>query len=542
MIVSNARSGGHSCFTTLHNDLAAVLIRPLHCKGFCFARYEKTPTFEFKFNLTIMHNPIDVHTANENAISLWREHEKIALKIIRVVGDLRFDRSIEIIMFRRSVYDTRPSEVIQYHRISENYGAPSIPLETTLQIVTEIQSMEELSPSKIDIGMLGIEWHEELGQFASVGDFVRFKLRDFADNGQGIEPRDVVLYGFGRIGRLLARRIIELTGRGDQLRLKAIVIRPKLKDYRAEAEKRMALLMDDSVHGRLHGTVDINEDGTELTINGNRIALIFANDPSSIDYTQYGINDALVIDNTGVWRNREGLNQHLRPGISHVLLTAPGKDIPNIVHGVNQRNFDYDTEKILSAASCTTNAIVPIIKVVDEQFGIVGGHIETIHAYTSDQNLLDNFHKKPRRGRGAAINMVLTSTGAADAVAKVLPHLDGLLTGNAVRVPVPNVSLAIMSLDVSRATSAEEVNAKLREASLHGDLVEQIHYSNSTEYVSSHAVGMTTTSVLDAPSTIVAPDGKSVIIYAWYDNEYGYSCQVVRLAKQVAGVRRYTYY
>ena len=489
-----------------------------------------------------MHDLTKTRSANAHALAEWHEKEKLALKLIQIVGDLRFDRSIEVIMFRRSIYDARPSEVIQYHRISENYGSEHLDLETSIRMVTEMMWLTQLEASKIDIGMLSLEWEKQKDNYEGMRDFISDKLSDFMDDSQEIRPRDVVLYGFGRIGRLLARRILELTGRGDQLRIKAIVIRPKMSDLRAEAEKRMALLMDDSVHGKFHGTVDINDEGTEVVVNGNRISIIYASSPTDIDYTAYGIQDALVIDNTGVWRDKEGLSQHLQPGISNVLLTAPGKDIPNIVHGVNQGEFDYQEEQIVSAASCTTNAIVPIIQVLDSEYGINGGHIETIHAYTSDQNLLDNFHKKPRRGRGAAVNMVLTSTGAAKAVAKVLPHLAGKLTGNAVRVPVPNVSLAIISLDLNSETSVEEVDARLREAALHGDLVEQIHYSNSTEYVSSHAVGMTTTSVLDAPSTIVSPDGKHVIIYAWYDNEYGYSCQVVRLAKQVARVRRYTYY
>ncbi|MDX1407597.1 MAG: glyceraldehyde-3-phosphate dehydrogenase [Saprospiraceae bacterium] len=490
-----------------------------------------------------MNHPVDLREASDTAIRDWREREKKAIRLIQMAGDLRFDRSTEVILFRRTIYDARPSEVIQNHLVAYNYIGRAIELETTLSIVAEIASLQELAPSKIDVGTLSCQWMTEGEQYADLKDFIHHKLNHFVGDDKDIlQHRDVILYGFGRIGRLIARRIIEVTGRGDQLRLKAIVIRPQMKDLRQEIEKRMALLMEDSVHGQFHGTVEIRDDGREVLINGNRVAIIFASNPTDIDYTEYGIRNGFVIDNTGVWRDRAGLSQHLRNGIDQVLLTAPGKDVPNIVHGVNQDDFDYDEHKVISAASCTTNAIVPIIQKIDESFGIVSGHVETIHAYTSDQNLLDNFHKKPRRGRGAAINMVLTTTGAADAVAKVLPHLDGKLTGNAVRVPTPDVSLAIMALTIGKETTVEEVNGVLREASLHGELVEQIHYSASDEYVSSHAVGMTTTSVLDAPSTIVGPDGRTVIIYAWYDNEFGYSCQVVRLAKHAARVRRYTYY
>ena len=224
------------------------------------------------------------------------------------------------------------------------------------------------------------------------------------------------------------------------------------------------------------------------------------------------------------------------------MLTAPGKDISNIVHGVNQHTLNLDEEKVISAASCTTNAISPVLKVLNESFGVEKGHIETIHAYTSDQNLLDNFHKKPRRGRAAAVNMVLTSTGAASAVGKVLPELNGILTGNAVRVPTPNVSLAILNLSLKKETTVEELNELIRQKSLFSELVEQLEYSNSSEFVSTNAIGMTATSIFDAPSTIVSPDGKSATIYVWYDNEYGYTCQVVRLAKYFAGVRRKVYY
>ena len=474
----------------------------------------------------------------------WREKEKKALELLKIAGDLRFNRSIELILFRRDIYDSRPSEVLNNHLHAQNYIDQPIQIEDSLGISQAIADISTLPPARIDLGKLCVEWLTDGAAFA--GDYTAFvadRLAGFTGkeklNG---EPKDVVLYGFGRIGRLVARRIISLTGKGEQLRLKAIVLRPKMKDQFAEASKRAALLQSDSVHGDFHGTVEVAEDGSQLIVNGNRIHLIFAGGPTEIDYTQYGIRDGIVIDNTGVWRDKESLSQHLRPGISQVMLTAPGKGIPNIVHGVNESELDDGKNAVFCAASCTTNAIVPIVKVVEDTYGIEKGHIETIHAYTSDQNLLDNFHKKPRRGRGAAINMVLTTTGAASAVAKVLPHLAGKLTGNAVRVPTPDVSLAIMSLQLKSPTTLEELDAKLKHAAMHGDLVEQIHYSNSEEYVSSNAVGMTTTSVLDAPSTIVAPDGKSIIVYAWYDNEYGYTCQVVRLAKHAAKVERYCYY
>lgn len=484
-----------------------------------------------------------IRDQNDSALKEWRELEKKALKLLKIVGELRFDKSVELIIFHQSIYDCRPSEVINHHLLAKNYVQQSISVEDSLSLAQAIAALDHLPPAKIDIGRLGAEWLTEAANYPNIAAFIGDKLsnilRQEKKNGQS---KDVVLYGFGRIGRLAARRMIMTTGKGEQLRLKAIVIRPKMSDRYEEAVKRAALLQKDSVHGNFPGLIEVADDGNELIINGNRVKLIFAGQPEDIDYTEYGIQDALVIDNTGVWRDEAGLSRHLRPGASQVMLTAPGKDIPNIVHGANQKDLDLDKTPVFSAASCTTNAIVPIIKVVDDAFGIDCGHIETIHAYTNDQNLLDNFHKKPRRGRAAPLNMVLTSTGAATAVSKVLPHLEGLLTGNSVRVPTPNVSLVILNLTVKKSASVDQVNDLLKEASLHGDFVEQLHYSNSTEYVSSQAVGMTSTSVVDAPSTIVSPNGKNLTIYAWYDNEFGYTCQVLRLAKYAANVRRYSYY
>ena len=473
----------------------------------------------------------------------WREKEKTALELLRVVGELRFDHSIELVLFRRDIYDCRPSEVINHHRYASNYVGKPLSVAVSLELARAIARLADLAPAKIDLGKLGAEWLSVREGSPDVDQFVQ-RILGFTplDAEQGPDPKDVVLYGFGRIGRLVARRIITQTGRGEQLRLKAIVVRPSMKDLREELAKRAALLQSDSVHGDFPGTVEIKPESSELIVNGNRIQLIYAANPAEIDYTRYGIKNALLIDNTGVWRDRDSLQVHLRPGIAQVLLTAPGKGIPNIVHGVNQSLLDDGDQAVFCAASCTTNAIVPVLKVVDETLGIERGHIETIHAYTSDQNLLDNFHKKPRRGRSAAINMVLTSTGAASAVTKVLPQLDGKLTGNSVRVPTTNVSLVILNLTLGQPTTQEQLNGLIRHASLHGDLVEQIQYSTSTEYVSSNAVGTTTTSVLDAPSTIISADGRNATLYLWYDNEFGYTCQVVRLAKHAAQVRRKVFY
>ncbi|HMX86190.1 MAG TPA: glyceraldehyde-3-phosphate dehydrogenase [Saprospiraceae bacterium] len=484
-----------------------------------------------------------IRQETETSLQYWREDEKKALELLQIVGELRFDRSIELVIFRRGIYDCRPSEVLNNHLYAANYVNAPITIDTTLSIAKTILNHKEVNPCILDIGKMAVNWLKNNSNNLSLENFVNDSLLPYtSSNNFSINARDVILYGFGRIGRLLARRLIEQTGRGEQLRLRAIVLRPQMKDYYSEAKKRAALLMTDSVHGDFRGTVTIAEDGKSLTVNGNKILLIYAKDPADIDYTEYGLKDALVIDNTGVWRDGEALKAHLRPGVEHVMLTAPGKLMPNIVYGVNHETLDLENTKIFCAASCTTNAISPILKVMNESLGIEKGHIETVHAYTSDQNLLDNFHKKPRRGRSAPLNMVLTSTGAAEAIESVMPELKGKFTGNAVRVPTPNVSLAIMSLSLNTPTTKAALNQILKDASLHGPLVEQIQYSDSEEYVSTDAVGMTSACVLDAPSTIVSADGKNVIIYAWYDNEYGYTCQVVRVAKHAAQVRRPAYF
>ena len=482
-----------------------------------------------------------IQQSNES-LDLWREKEKKAIELLKISMDLRLDKSVDLVLFRKPIYDTRPSKIIHNHLYSKNYINKSISVDLSLQLAKAIEKNKEIAPVKIDLGHLASHWLDEQQNYKDINEFVKFRLSGFIDvseKGQG--PKDVVLYGFGRIGRIVAREIIYQTGRGDQLRLKAIVIRPKMSDRTKEIIKRANLFRADSVHGDFQGSMEILPESNELLLNGNRVKFIFANNPSEIDYTEYGIKDALLIDNTGVWRDQKGLENHLRPGISKVLLSAPGKDIPNIVYGVNNKSLDVNNINVISAASCTTNAIVPVIKVINDAYGVEKGHIESIHSYTNDQNLLDNFHKKPRRGKGAATNMVLTTTGAANAVAKVIPELKGILTGNAVRVPTPNVSLAILNLTIKKATTLNQLNALMKEASLHGDLVDQIHYSESDEYVSSDAIGMITTSVVDSPSTKVSKDGRSITVYLWYDNEWGYSVQLVKLAQYIAQVQRYVY-
>lgn len=477
----------------------------------------------------------------EAELADWIQLEKAAIALIHVTGSLWFDKSVELVLFRNQLVDRSASEILNLHQYAKEVVKKPINVLDTLALAKAMNKLD-LAPARIDIGRLSAEWHSERAGFKSVDEFVADKLKDYIGKEKHpIIPRDVVLYGFGRIGRLLARELISQAGKGEQLRLRAVVTRTNSDE---DMTKRGDLLRNDSVHGAFPGTVIEDFKNKALIVNGHTVHMIAANDPASIDYTTYGIHDALVIDNTGVVRDREGLSKHLlAKGVSKVLLTAPGKgDVPNVVYGVNESAFDHHQETVFSAASCTTNAIVPVLAVIEKNLGIERGHIETIHSYTNDQNLLDNYHKKYRRGRSAALNMVITETGADKAVAKVLPQLAGKLTGNAVRVPTPDVSLAILNLTLKKETSKDGINEVLRHAALSGDLVEQIQYSVSNELVSTDLVGNSCASIVDSPATIVSKDNKSAVLYVWYDNEYGYSRQVIRYAKYLADVIRLRYY
>jgi glyceraldehyde 3-phosphate dehydrogenase len=484
---------------------------------------------------------IALNTGFEAELNDWIAQEKAAIRLMSIVGTLRFDSAVELIIFRLQLHDSSVSEILSHHDYARKVVGKNITVFDSLEVAESLLGMN-LAPAKIDLGKLAFEWTETKGTGVDVATFLDGKIGSFVKDGrEPSAPRDVVLYGFGRIGRLAARELITQSAKGDQLRLKAIVTR---SNSELDIRKRADLLRTDSVHGAFGGSVQVDVENKAIIVNGHTINMIAANNPSEIDYTAYGINDALVIDNTGVWRDEEGLGLHLKSkGASKVMLTAPGKgDIPNIVHGVNHRDFKPEAHNIWSAASCTTNAISPVLDVMERKFGVEKGHIETIHAYTNDQNLLDNFHKKYRRGRSAALNMVITETGAGKAVAKVIPDLAGKLTANAVRVPTPDGSLAILNLTLKKETTLEEVDAAMKDAALNGELVEQIRYATSHELVSSDIVGDSCASIYDSNATIVSNDGKNVVIYAWYDNEYGYTRQVLRLSKYVCQVRRLHYY
>ena len=473
----------------------------------------------------------------ENEVISQAKIRRATTEFINIINDLWYDKSIELVLFRNTLVDKRASEILNLINYAKEFVGKPISVYDALDIAKAIQQIE-LPSSKLDIGKLAYECYLDVNGSEDKVTFVKRQLKD-ATEANDIQPKDVVLYGFGRIGRLLARELMSKMGKGSQLRLRAVVTRGEIT--KNVLDKRASLLSIDSVHGDFLGTVQTDVENNALIINGTTVTMISAKSPEEIDYTKYGIQDALVIDNTGAFRDKEALNRHLKAkGASKVLLTAPGKGIPNIVHGVNHKKYHPDTQDIFSAASCTTNAITPVLKVLDDNYGIIKGHLETIHAYTNDQNLVDNMHSKNRRGRAAALNMVITETGAGKAVSKALPSLKGKLTSNAIRVPVPNGSLAILNLKLASEITTEAINAIIKYNALEGALVEQIQYSLDAELVSSDIVGTTAPSIFDSKATIV--DGDTVVLYVWYDNEYGYSHQVIRLAKYIAKVRRYTYY
>jgi len=463
----------------------------------------------------------------------WQERQTFAENMQPLIGQLFRNKGIEISVYGRPLVNASAIDIIKAHKSVALHEDSKLRLRESFPFV-EVLSKMSLTPARIDVGKLAYRYlFQGAANGLSVEQYLEKELTDINKNAQQQEAQDVVLYGFGRIGRLLARLLIERAGPSSKLNLRAIVLRPSKGND--DLEKRASLLRRDSVHGAFNGSITVDKENNVIKANGAFIKVIYANSPAEIDYTAHGIENALVVDNTGIWSDEDGLGQHLKSnGVEKVLLTAPAKgDIKNIVYGVNQ-DMILPTDKIVSAASCTTNAITPVLKALNDKYGIRNGHVETIHSYTNDQNLIDNYHSAPRRGRSAPLNMVISTTGAAKAVAKALPELKGLLTGNAIRVPTPNVSMAIMNLNLKESTTKDDLNNYLRQVSLDSDLQNQVDYTASTEIVSTDLVGSRYAGVVDSQATIVDED--RAVLYVWYDNEFGYSCQVVRVMLEMANI------
>jgi len=471
----------------------------------------------------------DIKFLQEDHFSRWKNREAIAETMIPLIGKIYRERNIILVVYGRSLVNRSVIQILKHHR-RVRMIAGDLSVVDTFPILEAISHLN-LGPCRIDIGKLAIKFREKGGDLHA---FLETELAGAVGiKRESHTSTDIVLYGFGRIGRMLARLAIERAGGGDGLRLRAIVVR---RTAEGDLQKRASLLRRDSIHGPFEGTIAVDEENEAIIANGNFIKVIYAAKPEDVDYTAYGIHNAILIDNTGKLKDEAGLGRHLTcKGISRVILTAPAKGaIKNIVYGVNSKDITA-ADTILSAASCTTNAITPVLKVLNDKYGIQCGHVETVHSYTNDQNLIDNYHSADRRGRSAVLNMVITETGAAKAVAKALPELQGKLTGNSIRVPTPNVSLAILNLTLNQAVTRDEVNEYIRTIALHSNMQGQIDYTSSTEVVSTDFVGSRSAGVFDAQATITS--GNHATLYVWYDNEMGYSCQVMRIVQQIAGIK-----
>lgn len=322
--------------------------------------------------------------------------------------------------------------------------------------------------------------------------------------------------GFGRIGRMVFRRAIK------EPTIKIVAINASYP-----AETLAHLIKYDTVHGYFDVQIETKEDA--LVVNGQEIKLLAERDPAKLPWGELGVD--VVVEATGKFNDREGAQKHLDSGAKKVILTAPGKNEDvTVVIGVNEHMYDGEKHHIISNASCTTNCLAPVAKVIDEAFGIVQGMMTTVHAYTNDQKNLDNPHKDLRRARACAQSIIPTSTGAAKAVAKVLPHLKGKLNGMALRVPTPNVSIVDLVVNLEKEVTVEKINQALKAAS-EGELKGILQYTEEP-LVSSDFVGNSHSSIVDGQLTMVMGDRQAKIM-AWYDNEWGYSCRVVDLVKIV---------
>lgn len=330
----------------------------------------------------------------------------------------------------------------------------------------------------------------------------------------------VAINGFGRIGRNFLR--CWLGRENSQLEVVGI---NDTSDPRTNAH----LLRYDSMLGKLDAEISADDD--TITVNGNIIKCVSDRNPLNLPWDSWGVD--LIIEATGVFIDEEGASKHIAAGAKKVLITAPGKGpgVGTFVVGVNEQDYDPNQYNIISNASCTTNCLAPIVKVINDNFGIIKGTMTTTHSYTGDQRILDSSHRDLRRARAAAVNIVPTSTGAAKAVALVIPEMKGKLNGIALRVPTPNVSVVDLVAQVEKSTIAEQVNDVLR-AAAEGKMKGVLDY-NDLPLVSSDYRGTDASSTVDASLTMVV-GGDMVKVIAWYDNEWGYSQRVVDLAEVVA--------
>jgi glyceraldehyde 3-phosphate dehydrogenase len=327
----------------------------------------------------------------------------------------------------------------------------------------------------------------------------------------------IAINGFGRIGRLVLRRALQ-SGDIDVVAINDLT----------DAATLAHLLKYDSVHGTLNASIAC--DDQSITVNGEKIRIFKETDPAKLPWKEVGAE--IVVESTGRFTKRDDAAKHLDAGAGRVVISAPGKEVDaTFVMGVNEKDFDPTRHFVISNASCTTNCLAPVAKVLDDSFTIVRGLVTTIHSYTNDQRILDLPHKDLRRARAAALSMIPTSTGAAKAVSLVLPHLKGKLDGLAVRVPTPNVSLVDLVAEVQKETTVEEVNAAMKSAADNA-LKGVLEYCD-LPLVSIDFNGNPASSIFDAANTKVI-GGTLVKVFSWYDNEWGYSCRICDLIKHIS--------
>ena len=440
---------------------------------------------------------------------------QVAQQIRDIAERVYVERGMRVEICARPVRNQLPAQILKSlaFAAATDDSCTATALLATLQQVCEAAS----GPCLVDLADLTQATPEER----------QSALQLLGGTGAQVAPRNVVVNGFGRIGRLLVRQL-STDGYVPYLKLAGIRVRPG-----TDLRRRAALLEHDSVHGAFNADLQCDPDNSSLIINGEAIPVFEAGGDSAM------AADTLLLESTGVGRDAPALEGLLaESGAEQVLLTAPGKSgVSNLVHGISDLSASAK-EPVLAAASCTTNAIVPLLAVLEERIGLRHAHFETVHAYTNDQNLVDNAHSSARRGRAAVSNIVMTTTGAADAVVQVLPQLAGRLSANAVRVPVADVSLLALNLQLAQSSSADELRALLEEVSLSPRHRNLIGFSSNPELVSSDCIGDRHACLVDAPALQVTGErGDRCALYAWYDNEAGYCAQVLRLAQDLSRLR-----
>ena len=325
----------------------------------------------------------------------------------------------------------------------------------------------------------------------------------------------VGINGFGRTGRQLVRAWWE--HRRDDFEIVAV-------NGRSPVEMHTHLLRYDSDYGRF--PAEVTDGADAFTIDGHAVRVFQGSDPATIDWPSLDVD--VVVESTGAFRDRDSAAQHLRGSVKKVIISAPGKGEDwMVILGVNDEEYDPAAHHVISAGSCTTNCVVPVVKVLHDQFGVERGLMTTIHAYTRDQNLVDSKHSDPRRARAAALNIIPTSTGAASAVSKVIPELEGRISGIAYRVPTPTVSVVDLVTDLAQTASVGAINETFQSAA--SGPLEGILYVEKDQLVSSDFKSHPGSSIFDLPATMVVDGGRMVKTMAWYDNEYGYACRLADL-------------